>query len=104
MLNDRRILITGGARGLGRAFAEAAIAAGARVAVADVLEDVGRATANEIGAEFVPLDLASCGSIETCVNGAAKALDGLDGLVKTARSRVRVARRSRSSMPKRGIA
>jgi NAD(P)-dependent dehydrogenase (short-subunit alcohol dehydrogenase family) len=81
MLRDRRILITGGARGLGRAFAEAAIAAGARVAVADVLEEAGRTTASEIGAVFVPLDLASCASIGACVNTAVAALDGLDGLV-----------------------
>ena len=81
MLRDRRILITGGARGLGRAFAEAAIAAGARVAVADILEEAGRATASEIGAIFVPLDLASCASIAACVGAAAAALDGLDGLV-----------------------
>ena len=81
MLRNRRILITGGARGLGRAFAEAAIAAGARVAVADVLEEAGRATASEIGAIFVPLDLASCASIGACINAAAASLDGLDGLV-----------------------
>lgn len=81
MLRDRRILITGGARGLGRAFAEAAIAAGARVAVADILEEAGRATASDIGAVFAPLDLASCASIDACVNAAAAALDGLDGLV-----------------------
>jgi NAD(P)-dependent dehydrogenase (short-subunit alcohol dehydrogenase family) len=81
MLRERRILITGGARGLGRAFAQAAITAGARVAVADVLEEAGRATANEIGAVFVPVDLASGASIGTCVNAAAAALDGLDALV-----------------------
>ena len=81
MLRDRRILITGGARGLGRAFAEAVLAAGARVAVADILEDAGRATAQEIGATFVPLDLASPKSIDSCVAAAAAALGGLDGLV-----------------------
>ena len=81
MLRDRRILITGGARGLGRAFAEAAIAAGARVAVADVLEETGRATASEIGAVFAPLDLAFCASFDACVKIAVAALDGLDGLV-----------------------
>jgi NAD(P)-dependent dehydrogenase (short-subunit alcohol dehydrogenase family) len=81
MLRDRRILITGAARGLGRAFAEHAIAAGARVAVADILEDAGRAAAGEIGAVFVPLDLASPASIEGCVARAAEALGGLDGLV-----------------------
>ena len=81
MLRDRRILITGGARGLGRKFAEAALAAGARVAIADVLEDAGRATAKEIGATFVPLDLALPASIDACAAKAAEALGGLDGLV-----------------------
>jgi NAD(P)-dependent dehydrogenase (short-subunit alcohol dehydrogenase family) len=81
MLRDRRILITGGARGLGRAFAEAAIAAGARVAVADILEETGRATAGEIGAVFVPVDLASLSSIGACVDTAVAALGGLDALV-----------------------
>ena len=81
MLRDRRILITGAARGLGRAFAEHAIAAGARVAVADILEDAGRAAAGEIGAVFVPLDLANPASIEACVARASEVLGGLDGLV-----------------------
>jgi NAD(P)-dependent dehydrogenase (short-subunit alcohol dehydrogenase family) len=81
MLRDRRILITGGARGLGRKFAEAALGAGARVAIADILEDEGRATAQEIGARFVPLDLGRPASIEACVGTAAEALGGLDGLV-----------------------
>ncbi len=81
MLRDRRILITGAARGLGRAFAESALAAGARVAIADILEDDGRAAAREIGATFVPLDLGRPASIDACVAAAVGALGGLDGLV-----------------------
>ena len=37
LLQDRRVLITGAARGLGFAFAEAAARAGARVVIADIL-------------------------------------------------------------------
>jgi NAD(P)-dependent dehydrogenase (short-subunit alcohol dehydrogenase family) len=81
MLRDRRVLITGGARGLGRKVAEAALAAGARVAIADILQDEGRATARELAVSFVALDLADPGSIDTCVGAAAAALGGLDGLV-----------------------
>lgn len=80
-LQGKRILITGGARGLGRSFAESAIAAGARVVIADILDDAGRETAQAIGAQFVTLDLASPQSIDVCAATAAAALGGLDGLV-----------------------
>jgi NAD(P)-dependent dehydrogenase (short-subunit alcohol dehydrogenase family) len=81
VLQGKRILITGAARGLGRAFAEGALAAGARVALADILEDEGRATAQALGATFVPLDLAAPESVQACAAAAAAALGGLDGLV-----------------------
>ena len=81
LLAGKRVLVTGSARGLGLAFAKAAIAEGATVVIADILEDVGRKAAAEIGAAFLPLDLASPESIEACVNGAARELGGLDGLV-----------------------
>ncbi len=81
MLAGRRILITGAARGLGAAFARSARAAGAQVAIADILDERGRATAQELGASYVPLDLASPGSIEACMREAVAALGGLDALV-----------------------
>lgn len=81
LLEGKRILVTGAARGLGEAFARAAIEAGARVAVADILEERGRATAAAIGADFVAVDLARPASIEACAHAAAQALGGLDGLV-----------------------
>jgi NAD(P)-dependent dehydrogenase (short-subunit alcohol dehydrogenase family) len=80
-LSGKRLLITGAARGLGFSFAQAAVAAGARVAIADVLEDRGRAAAKELGAEFIVLDLAQPASIEACAKSAALILGGLDGLV-----------------------
>ena len=85
-LAGKRILVTGAARGLGRAFAEAAARAGARVMLADLLQDEGRATAAAIGGEagFVPIDLADPVSVERAVAGAADRLGGLDGLVNNA--------------------
>ena len=80
-LEGKRIIVTGAARGLGRAFAEAMISAGASIMVADILEEEGRATANAIGAEFVELDLALPESVDLCVETAVAALGGLDGLV-----------------------
>jgi NAD(P)-dependent dehydrogenase (short-subunit alcohol dehydrogenase family) len=78
-LRNKTILITGGARGLGRAFAEAAVRAGADVVIADLLES-GNETAKAIGARFFPVDLASPASIEQL----AKKLEKLDGLVNNA--------------------
>lgn len=80
-LEGKRILITGAARGLGRAFAEAMIKAGASVIVADILRKEGMATAKDIGATFVELDLAIAESVENCVDSAVSTLGGLDGLV-----------------------
>ena len=47
-LSGKGLVITGGARGLGRAFAVAAADAGADVLIADILEDRGRETAAAI--------------------------------------------------------
>ena len=46
-LDQRRIVITGAARGLGRAYAEQAARAGARLMLADILDDAGRAAADD---------------------------------------------------------
>jgi NAD(P)-dependent dehydrogenase (short-subunit alcohol dehydrogenase family) len=78
-LRNKTILITGGARGLGRAFAEAAVKAGAEVVIADVLSS-GHDTAKAIGASFLPVDLASPASIEDL----SKKIKKLDGLVNNA--------------------
>ena len=85
MLKGKRILITGAARGLGYAFAEAALNAGARVVLADILAERGRASAAALGelgeAWFQPLDLADPASITACADAAATQLGGLDGLI-----------------------
>ena len=88
-LAGKRVLITGSARGLGRAVAEAAVAAGARLVLADRLEREGRETTaalaamgHEVG--FEPIDLAEPRSIDRAVAAAAARLGGLDGLVNNA--------------------
>lgn len=85
-LDDRRVLVTGAARGLGESFARALVAAGARVVISDVLHERGQALAAELGeaAHYVPLDLLDGDSIRAGVDAAAQALGGLDGLINNA--------------------
>jgi NAD(P)-dependent dehydrogenase (short-subunit alcohol dehydrogenase family) len=85
-LTGRRILITGGARGLGAAFAEAAVQAGARVVITDVLHELGQATASKLGtmAHYLPMDVADSASVAAGVAQAVQWLGGLDGLINNA--------------------
>jgi NAD(P)-dependent dehydrogenase (short-subunit alcohol dehydrogenase family) len=89
LLAGKRVLITGAARGLGRAFAEAAASAGARLVLADLLDDKGRETAAALArdgheASFEKIDLADPASIAAAVDAAVDRLGGLDGLVNNA--------------------
>lgn len=86
LLEGRRVLVTGGARGLGLAFAGACAAAGARVAIADLRDELAQQSAAALRAQghdvvALPLDLAEPASVEACAQAAVAALGGLDGLV-----------------------
>jgi D-sorbitol dehydrogenase (acceptor) len=83
-LQGKGALITGAARGIGRAFAAAYLAEGARVVVADIDGPRLRATAREIGAVPVEMDVADQASIEAGVAQAEGALGGIDILVNNA--------------------
>ena len=83
-LEGKGALITGAARGIGRAFAEAYLREGARVCVADIDEAAAKATAEAIGAVAVAMDVADQTSIDTGVAAADAALDGTDILVNNA--------------------
>ena len=48
-LNGKVALISGGSRGLGESHARAMIAQGAKVVIADILDDVGQALVAELG-------------------------------------------------------
>ncbi|GJH19979.1 SDR family oxidoreductase [Caballeronia novacaledonica] len=84
-LDGRRVLVTGGARGLGAAFVKALFESGARVAFGDVLHAEGEALARELpNAHFFPLDLNEPQSIAAFVEDSVKALGGLDALINNA--------------------
>ena len=83
-LAGRRILITGGASGIGRASAELFAREGARIAILDVDEVRGAAVAQAAGGVFLRCDVANEGEVEASVATSARALGGLDGLVNAA--------------------
>jgi len=88
-LAGRRILVTGGARGLGAAFVTSLAQAGARVAFGDVLEDEGRLLANTLSeaghrVDFVSLDLNDPMSIQAFAATSAELMGGIDGLINNA--------------------
>jgi len=80
------IAITGGARGIGRATAEAAVAAGHRVAIADLDLGLSQAAAAEIGggtAGFA-VDVRDAASFEAFLAGAEEVNGPLDAIVNNA--------------------
>jgi NAD(P)-dependent dehydrogenase (short-subunit alcohol dehydrogenase family) len=88
-LAERRVLVTGGGRGLGRAIALAVAREGAAIglvgrteqALDEAAED---ARAHGVDVAAVTADVADAAAVETAVAGLADALGGLDGLVTAA--------------------
>ncbi len=85
-LDGKSAIITGAARGIGRAFAEAYVREGATVAVADIDMERASATAAEIGpqAYAVKIDVSSQDSIEAAVAACVEKAGGIDILVNNA--------------------
>lgn len=77
-LEGRHILLTGAAGGLGEALARHLSKLGARLTLADIAADRGRAVADDLNAGFAHVDLGDMASVEAL----AATLDGpLHGLV-----------------------
>ena len=85
-LEKKVALVTGAASGLGAAIAEAYVAEGATVVVADVAVAAGRAVAERLGrsAHFFELDISDERRWETAVDWIVETFGGLDVLVNNA--------------------
>ncbi|KIQ56128.1 SDR family NAD(P)-dependent oxidoreductase, partial [Pseudomonas fluorescens] len=85
-LEGKSALVTGAARGIGKAFAQAYINEGATVAVADIDLDRARATAAELGedAYAVRLDVTDQASIDAAIAAVVARAGKLDILVNNA--------------------
>lgn len=85
-IEGKTFITTGGASGLGRAAAEAIVAAGGHAILVDVNAEVGAATEAALGAraKFVQADVTSEADIQAAVQTAVSHFGGLHGVVNAA--------------------
>lgn len=84
LLQGKSILVTGAARGIGLAVAEAITAAGGKVAMADIDGAEVSAQTRRLNAISVAMDVSDERAVKSGVEQAAKALGTFDGLVNNA--------------------
>lgn len=88
-LTGKVAIVTGGSRGIGRAIAKRFAQAGAQVVIADVNEQAGTVTAQEIGtagqaARFIPTDTGDLNDVEALMAETANSFGHIDILVNNA--------------------
>lgn len=94
-LNDRVIIVTGGAQGIGRAFASGFVREGARVVIADINAEATQKAAKELEAEGgealgVPTNVADVAATEAMAKATLDRFGRIDGLVNNAAIAIRV--------------
>lgn len=89
LLQGKKIIVTGAARGLGLGFAQAIAQAGAQVVMADILDELVHQEAADLNQQGLTvystaLDLSQPESVHQCAEFAIQKMGGLDGLVNCA--------------------
>ncbi|WP_299929178.1 SDR family oxidoreductase [uncultured Pelagimonas sp.] len=80
----KRVFITGGAGGLGRALATQLVQSGAKVLIGDIDDTAAQATAAEIGAIAIRCDVTSEGDFATVANWLQDNWGGVDLVINNA--------------------
>ena len=89
-LAGKRIIVTGGARGIGASIVRAYAAEGAKVCLLDMRADEGEATATAVNLErpgsahFCACDISDSASVQLAFAAAVQWMNGLDVLVHAA--------------------
>ena len=84
-LSGKRVLVTGGATGIGAALVERFVQQDAHVAFVDVNHAAGHALADRlVGTHFVHCDLRDIDALKACLDGVRAELGGIDILINNA--------------------
>lgn len=85
-MQGRRVVVTGGASGIGRATARLFAAHGAKVAIIDRDGAAAAAVAGELGGIGIGIaaDVSDAAQVDSAVRQAADRLSGIDGIVNAA--------------------
>jgi len=83
-MDGRVVMVTGGGRGLGRAFCQAFAEAGARVVAADIDEAAANETASLVDGLGLRVDVSDSASVRATVDAAVERFGGIDALVNNA--------------------
>jgi len=83
-LDGRVAVVTGGGDGIGAGIVRAYAAEGAKVLVAEINPETGKAIADEVGGRFLQVDVTQREQVEEMVRVAVEELGSLDILVNNA--------------------
>src|SRR3990170_4682160 len=83
-LEDRSAVVTGAARGIGRAIVERLVAEGANVLMCDIDEATLRQSAQELAQPYLQLDVARVAEVGRMIEVAIERFGALDILVNNA--------------------
>lgn len=83
-LAGKKIVITGGGRGLGKAMAEKFISEGAEVLISGRSEETLQKTSSEIGCKYLVYDVCDASNAESFIAKADEILGGVNVLVNNA--------------------
>ena len=83
-IRGKVVVITGGARGIGAATAQALVAQGARVVIGDLDEDLARRTAKDLGAVAMQLDVTDHPGFTAFLDEVEKEIGPIDVLINNA--------------------
>ena len=86
LTESRVVLVTGGAKGIGRAMVQHLVSQGMRVVIADTDVKAGHKTAEELGSNalFLKTDVASEKQVQTTISATVRAFSRLDALINNA--------------------